>query len=466
MVAANAPRLSEVVASVPAVGKVSVVAPVVVNVVENAPAVARVLPSARDKVAVVPGSVIVRSLMLVAAAAPSTGVTRVGEVPNTARPDPVSSESAPARPAEFVKVFCLPAAEVVTAASAYAVVATWVLLLPAAAVGATGIPVRLAAEIVGAVPKTASPVPVSSVIFPRSCAEVVAAKAPKLLVVVANVPVVGKVSVVAPVVVNVVENAPAVARVLPSARDNVAVVPGSVIVRSLMLVAAAAPSTGVTRVGEVPNTARPDPVSSESAPARPAEFVKVFCLPAAEVVTAASAYAVVATWVLLLPAAAVGATGIPVRLAADIVGAVPNTTRPVPVSLVILPASCADVVAANAPRLSEVVASVPAVGKVSVVAPVVVNVVENAPAVARVLPSARDKVAVVPGSVIVRSLMLVAAAAPSTGVTRVGEVPNTARPDPVSSESAPARPAELVNVFCLPAAEVVTALSAYAVVAT
>ncbi len=111
---------------------------------------------------------------------------------------------------------------------------------------------------------------------------------------------------------------------------------------------------------------------------------------------------------LLSPAAAVGATGIPVRLAAEIVGAVPNTTRPVPVSLVIFPASCAEVVAPKAPRLLVVVASVPVVGKVSVVAPVVVNVVENAPAVARVLPSARDNVAVVPGSVMVKSLIVVA----------------------------------------------------------
>ncbi len=282
----------------------------------------------------------------------------------------------------------MPAAEVVTAASAYAVVATWVLLLPAAAVGATGIPVRLAADIVGAVPKTASPVPVSSVIFPRSCAEVVAAKVPKLLEVVASIPVVGNVSVVAPVVVSVVENAPAVARVLPSARDKVATVPGSVITRSLIRDAVAVPSTGVTNVGDVANTACPDPVSSE-----------------------------------------------------------------------ITPANCAEVVAPNAPKLLVVVANVPVVGKVRVVAPVVVSVVENAPAVAKVLPSARDKVALVPGSVIVRSLILVAAATPNTGVTRVGDVPNTTRPEPVSSEIAPARPAEFTSKFSFNADDVVTAPS-------
>jgi hypothetical protein len=39
---------------------------------------------------------------------------------------------------------------------------------------------------------------------------------------------------------------------------------------------------------------------------------------------------------------------------------------------------------------------------------------------------------------------------PRAGVTKVGEVANTAKPVPVSSDNAPARPAELVNVFCLP----------------
>lgn len=55
---------------------------------------------------------------LVPVAAPIFGVTKFGEFAKTARPVPVSSDNAPAKPAEFVNVFCLPAAEVVTAASA------------------------------------------------------------------------------------------------------------------------------------------------------------------------------------------------------------------------------------------------------------------------------------------------------------------------------------------------------------
>ena len=49
---------------------------------------------------------------------------------------------------------------------------------------------------------------------------------------------------------------------------------------------------------------------------------------------------------------------------------------------------------------------------------------------------------------------------PRFGVTRVGLVANTARPVPVSSDSAPAKPAELVSVFCLPVTAADAALSA------
>ena len=51
----------------------------------------RVLPSAMVKVAVVAGAVRVSLLMVVAVATPRTGVVRVGDVPNTKRPVPVSS---------------------------------------------------------------------------------------------------------------------------------------------------------------------------------------------------------------------------------------------------------------------------------------------------------------------------------------------------------------------------------------
>ena len=49
---------------------------------------------------------------------------------------------------------------------------------------------------------------------------------------------------------------------------------------------------------------------------------------------------------------------------------------------------------------------------------------------------------------------------PRFGVTNVGLVANTATPVPVSSLNAPAKPAELVSVFCLPVTAADAALSA------
>jgi hypothetical protein len=49
---------------------------------------------------------------------------------------------------------------------------------------------------------------------------------------------------------------------------------------------------------------------------------------------------------------------------------------------------------------------------------------------------------------------------PRFGVTKVGLVANTARPVPVSSLNAPAKPAELVSVFCLPDTAAVACASA------
>ena len=94
------------------------------NVEASVPDNVKLLFTVRDllfaivKVALVAGAVIVTLLTVVAVAAPNVGVTNVGEVANTAKPVPVSSLSAPARPAELVKVFCLLDAEVVAAASA------------------------------------------------------------------------------------------------------------------------------------------------------------------------------------------------------------------------------------------------------------------------------------------------------------------------------------------------------------
>ena len=72
-----------------------------------------------------------------------------------------------------------------------------------------------------------------------------------------------------------------------------------------------------------------------------------------------------------------------------------------------------------------------------------------------VLPSAIVSVDPVAGAVIATLFTDVAEATPIVGVVKVGEVANTARPVPVSSFSAPANPAELVSVFCLPDTEAV-----------
>ena len=62
----------------------------------------------------------------------------------------------------------------------------------------------------------------------------------------------------------------------------------------------------------------------------------------------------------------------------------------------------------------------------------------------KVLPSAIVKVAVVAGAVMVTLLIDVAVATPNTGVTSVGEVAKTSRPEPVSSEITPASSADVV----------------------
>ena len=78
---------------------------------------------------------------------------------------------------------------------------------------------------------------------------------------VANVPVVGNVTLVAAVAVKVSEYAPDVARVAPSAMVSVAAVAGAVNATLLMLVAVATPSTGVINVGVLSNTILPVPVT-------------------------------------------------------------------------------------------------------------------------------------------------------------------------------------------------------------
>ena len=82
---------------------------------------------------------------------------------------------------------------------------------------------------------------------------------------VANIPVVGRVTFVVAVEVKVVEYAPAVIKELPPTKVNIAGDAGTVIVSLFIDVAVAAPSAGVVNVGPVPNTAAPVPVAPSTA---------------------------------------------------------------------------------------------------------------------------------------------------------------------------------------------------------
>ena len=165
---------------------------------------------------------------------PSAGVTNVGEVANTAKPVPVSSDKAPAKPAEFVKAACLAA------------------LLPSI--------FWMACKMLSVAATVPDPLvkPVST--FPITAA----------LVTVAAFPV----EVTSPVKFAFVVTLPAVK-------------PAAVPVMFVPINVDGVPRFGVTKVGEVANTATPVPVSSSSAPKSPAELVKVFCLPATAAVAAA-----------------------------------------------------------------------------------------------------------------------------------------------------------------------------------
>lgn len=103
----------------------------------------------------------------------------------------------------------------------------------------------------------------------------------------------------------------------------------------------AAPRTGVTRVGVFAKTAAPVPVSSVKAAARFAELgvVRNVATPAPNPETPV---------VIGKPVAFVSVpdVGVP-RTGVTNVGLVANTSAPLPVSSLMTPASCADVVAAN-----------------------------------------------------------------------------------------------------------------------
>ena len=129
---------------------------------------------------------------------PSAGVTRVGEVAKTSAPEPVSSESWPEMPAEVVIAVKAPAplptripVRVVTPVPPLATgrvpVTPVVSGKPVAFVSTKAVGVPSAGVVsVGEVPKTATPVPVSSVIAAARFAEEgvpsqVATPAPKLV---------------------------------------------------------------------------------------------------------------------------------------------------------------------------------------------------------------------------------------------------------------------------------------------
>ena len=142
------------------------------------------------------------------------------------------------------------------------------LIVVAVALNKANVPEPVVTLVVksGEVANTKAPLPVSPVIVFKSSNDVVAAKSDNLLLVVANVPVVGKVKLVVAVVLNVRLWPPEVINEEPLAKVNVALVAGAVSVSLLMLVAVATPSVGVTKVGVLANTKAPLPVSSDIRP--------------------------------------------------------------------------------------------------------------------------------------------------------------------------------------------------------
>jgi hypothetical protein len=119
---------------------------------------------------------------------------------------------------------------------------------------------------------------------------------------------------------------------------------------------AGVPSAGVTRVGEVANTADPEPVSLVSAvfncdelndPNTAAFPTEVICPVRLAFVVTLPAVKLDAVPVILVPT---NAEGVP-RAGVTRVGEVANTSTPEPVSSEITPFSCSEVVAANTERL-------------------------------------------------------------------------------------------------------------------
>lgn len=220
----------------------------------------------------------------------------------------------------------------------------------------------------------------------------------------ANVPEIGSVTLVVPDEVNVIECPPEVISDPPSEIVSVAELAGAVIATLLIEVAVATPRTGVTNVGEVPNTKAPDPVSSVTAEAKLAlEGV------AKNVATLAANPDIPVLTGNPVQFVRVPEAGVP-RVGVTNVGEVANTSDPVPVS--------------------------------SVTAEIRLALDGVARKVA--IPVPRPDIPVETG----RPVQLVnvpLVGVPKRGVTRVGEVANTAAPVPVSSDRAPLRSALVID---------------------
>jgi len=142
--------------------------------------------------------------------------------------------------------------------------------------------------------------------------------------------------------------------------------------------------------------------------------------------------------VVVVPPIRSGAVIEVVIVGVTIVGEVANTSKPVPVSSEITPASSAEVVAENTDNLFDVYVTVPPVPNATddVSVPVKVKVLLTV----NVLPSARVKIEPVKGVVSVILLILVAEATPRIGVVSVGDVLNT-----ILVEEVPVVPVALVR---------------------
>jgi hypothetical protein len=427
----------------------------------------------------------------VADATPNTGVVRVGDVANTKSPEPVSSVTADAKLADegVAKKVATPVANPDTPVE----IGRPVQLVR---VPEDGVP-NAGVTRVGDVANTNAPLPVSSDITPANCNEVVAANTLKLLPVVVNVPAVGNVTLEAAVVVSVKLLAPEVANVDPCANVKVAEVAGAVIVTLLIVVASATPNTGVTRVGDVANTLTPVPVLSVSADAKladegvpkkvatpvakpdtpveigkPVQLVRVpedgvpnagvtsdgevantkAPLPVSSEITPASSKEVVAACIdnLLPVVIRIPAVGNVTLEAAVVVSVKPKAPTVVRVD----PSANANVAevagAVNATLLMLVAVATPKTGVTRVgvlaktLAPVPVSSVSAAAKLAE--DGVAKKVATLAARPdtpveIGRPVQLVRVpevGVPNNGVVRVGDVANTKRPDPVSSEITPA----------------------------